>query len=120
MTPLIFYHWTNIGMFAFSRLLLERDIITLENASILAQYYCLSNGWVEFLYNELMAKGSRKRSAGYYPPEIIPFAFCGAVMDIALQENEKARKLFEEIKEFSWLPVTFPPESGPVAIRDSM
>lgn len=40
----------------------------------------------------------------YYPPEIMPFAYCAACLDIVLDENEKAALLFDEIIECYKLP----------------
>jgi len=52
-------------------------------------------------------KPRNRKSKGtvfYYPPEIMPFAYCAASLDIVLHENENARHLYDEIIECHKLP----------------
>lgn len=40
-----------------------------------------------------------KRKTFYYPPELLPFVYCTACLDIVLGENEEAAELYDEIIE---------------------
>jgi hypothetical protein len=51
-----------------------------------------------------MRHGLPKEKASYYPPEMMPFALCAGVLEIVLQQNERAKKLYERMKEYCSLP----------------
>ena len=47
---------------------------------------------------------NHKEKARYNPPEVMPFAYCSACLDIVLDENEKASLLYDEIVKCYKLP----------------
>jgi len=47
---------------------------------------------------------SQKDKGTYVLPEVLPISLCGAVLAIVLEENDKAKLIFEQIKENCKLP----------------
>jgi hypothetical protein len=56
------------------------------------------------MVKNMLKNKSQKDKGTYVLPEVIPFALCGSVLVIVLEQNEKARILFEQIKENCKLP----------------
>jgi hypothetical protein len=46
----------------------------------------------------------REVKSTHYPPELVPFALCLSVLEVVLEENQEAKKLYDRIKEYSALP----------------
>ena len=46
----------------------------------------------------------QKVQGEYVIPEALPLSLCGAVLSIVLEENDKAKLIFEQIKENFKLP----------------
>lgn len=51
-----------------------------------------------------MKSGLSKEVAGYYPPEIMPFALYAGVLESVLTQNIEAKKLYDQIKDYCSLP----------------
>lgn len=46
----------------------------------------------------------KQGSSQYYAPEMILFVLCNACLDIVLENSEKAREIYSEVKESCRLP----------------
>ena len=44
-----------------------------------------------------MARPSKKQSV-YLPPEMVPYVLCGAALNLAMERNAVARRLYEQVK----------------------
>jgi hypothetical protein len=52
----------------------------------------------------MVNSNSQKDKGMYVLPEVLPLSLCGAVLTIVLEENDKAKLIFEQIKENCKLP----------------
>jgi hypothetical protein len=52
----------------------------------------------------MVENNSQKPQGTYTLPVMVPFALCGAVLSIVLENNKEAIKLFEQVKENCKLP----------------
>jgi hypothetical protein len=52
----------------------------------------------------MTSKKSKKNDSRYISPEMMPYALCNACLEVVIENNEKAREIYEDIVECFGFP----------------